>query len=114
MCTKAKGKYDAPQHIKLGHETQEAWTKVKQMLKQKIEHLNILVLDVIKLKWTGIRYFQSGNHKVFYSGNDKPRRNGMTLILRQNVAKIVKSYDAMSKWIISIILLRTYINITII
>lgn len=52
-----------------------------EMVKQKIEHLNILVLDVIKPKWTGMGHFQLGNYKVFYLGNDKLRRNKAALIL---------------------------------
>lgn len=57
-----------------------------EILKQEMECLNITVLGVSTLKWTGMRYFQSDNYKLFYSGNDKLRRNGASLILRQDVA----------------------------
>lgn len=44
-------------------------------VKQEGEHLNIVVLGVRKLKWTGMGHSQSGNYKAFYSGNEKLRRN---------------------------------------
>lgn len=40
-----------------------------KMVKQEIECLNIAGLDISKLKWTGMKCFQSGNYKVFYSEN---------------------------------------------
>lgn len=45
-----------------------------EIVKPKMEHLNIPVLDVRELKWTGMGYFQAGNYKLFYSGNDKVRK----------------------------------------
>lgn len=48
------------------------------------------MLGVGELKWTGMRYFQSGNYKAFYSGHDKIRRNGVALILKQDVAQAVR------------------------
>lgn len=54
-----------------------------------MKHLNIAVLGVSKLKWTGMRHLQLGLYKVFDSGNDKLRRNGVALILRQDLTQAV-------------------------
>lgn len=51
-----------------------------------MKHLNIAVLGVSKRKWTGMGHFHSDNYEVFYSRNDKRRRNRVALILRQDVA----------------------------
>lgn len=42
-----------------------------EVVKQEKEHLNIAVLGISELKWTEMGHFQSGNCKVFHSGNDK-------------------------------------------
>lgn len=45
------------------------------MVKREMEHLNMAVLDVSELKRTGMEHLQWSNYKVFYSGNDKFRRD---------------------------------------
>ena len=42
--------------------------------------VNITVLRISELKWTGTEYFQSDNFKICYSRNDKSRRNRVSLI----------------------------------
>ena len=46
-----------------------------ETVKQAREYLNITVLCVSKLEWTEMGHFQSDKYNVFYSGNDKLRRN---------------------------------------
>lgn len=53
-----------------------------KIIKEEMEHLNIAVLGVSELKWTGMQHFQSDNYEVFYSGHDKLRRNGVASLLR--------------------------------
>lgn len=43
-----------------------------------------------------MRPFESGNYKMSYSGNDKSRRNGGALVLRENITKTVRGYNAKS------------------
>lgn len=81
-----------------------------EMVKQGKERLNIAVLGVHELKWTGVRHFSSGSYKVFHSGIDKQKRNEVALILRQ----AIRGYNAISDRFISVILLGKHINITII
>lgn len=75
--------------------------------------LNIAVLGVSELKWD----IQPGHYKIFYSENDKLRRNRVALILRQDVAQAVRGYnagDARDTQITSVRLLGKPINITVI
>lgn len=58
--------------------------------KQDIESLNIAELGVRELKWTRMGHFQLGKYKVFYSGNDKPKGDEVSLMLRQDVAQAVR------------------------
>lgn len=55
-----------------------------EIVMQKIGRLNIVVIGVSELKWSELKYFQSDDYKVFNLGNDKLRRNQVTLILRQD------------------------------
>ena len=65
-----------------------------EIIKQKMECFNIAILGVSELKWTGKGHCQSDNYKVFYSGNNKLRRNGVSLILRQDAAQEVRGNNA--------------------
>ena len=56
----------------------------------------------------------SDNYRVLYSENDKIRRNGVALILRQDVAQAVSDYNVSSNQIISKGLCGKSINVTII
>lgn len=53
-----------------------------KIIKEEMEQLNIAVLGISELKWTGMKHFQSDNYKLFYSGHDKLRRNGVASLLR--------------------------------
>ena len=65
-----------------------------EIIKQETECLNIVVLGVSELKWTGMRHFQSDNYKVFYSGNDQIKRNA--LILKYDTAQAPRGYNGRS------------------
>ena len=68
-----------------------------EIVKQEMERLNIAVLGLGELKWTGMgHFFQLDNNKVFYSGNDKLRSGGVALIPSQDEAQAVRGYNARS------------------
>ena len=52
------------------------------------------MLGVIELKWTRVGYFQSGKYKVMYSVDNKLKRSGVAILLRQGIAQAVKDYNA--------------------
>ena len=52
-----------------------------ETIQQEMECINIAVLGISELNWTGLGYFQSDNYQVFCSENDKFRENGLALIL---------------------------------
>ena len=67
-----------------------------ETVKKEMGCLNIAVLGLRELKWTGMGHFQSDNYTVFYSRNDKLGSNRVALILRQEVAQVVRGSDARS------------------
>ena len=85
-----------------------------EVVKHEIDRLNIDILGISELKWTGIGHFQSDKYRVFYAGNDRIRRNGVFIILKVDIEKIVLSYNAKTDRIISIKLKGNPVNATII
>ena len=45
--------------------------------------MNINILGISKLKWTGMGEFNSGDHYVYYCGQESLRRNGVALTVNQ-------------------------------
>ena len=47
--------------------------------------VNIDILGISELKWTGRREFNSGEHYIFYCGQECLRRNGVAIIVNKNL-----------------------------
>ena len=57
--------------------------------------VNINILGITKLKWTGMSEFNSDDHYIYYCGQESLRRNGVALIVNK---KVQNAYlDAISK-----------------
>ena len=61
--------------------------------------MNIDILGITELKWTGTGDFNSDDHCIYYCGQESLRRNGIALIVnkgvrdagRQAVSSVAKS-----------------------
>ena len=47
--------------------------------------VNIEILGISELKWTGMGEFNSDDHYIYYCGQEFLRRNGITLIVNKRV-----------------------------
>ena len=47
------------------------------VVKQEMAKLNIDILGISELKWTGIDEFNSDDHYIYYCGEETFRRNGI-------------------------------------
>ena len=56
-----------------------------EVVKQEMTILNIDILEISELKWTGMGEFDSEDHYIFYCGQEPHRRNGVALIVNQRV-----------------------------
>ena len=54
-----------------------------EVVKQKMARVNIDILGISDLKWTGIGEFNSDDHYIYYCGQESLRRNGVALILNK-------------------------------
>ena len=47
--------------------------------------VNVTILGISELKWTGIGEFNSDDHYIYYCGEESLRRNGVAIIVNQRV-----------------------------
>ncbi|MBN3275755.1 CFDP2 protein, partial [Polyodon spathula] len=66
------------------------------IIKTEMERLNIDILGISELHWTGSGYFNSDDYTVYYSGNDNIRRNGVAIIANKKIAKTVQCFNAVN------------------
>ena len=55
------------------------------MVKLEMARVNIDILGISELKWTGISKFNSDNYYIYYCGQESLRRNGIALIVNKRV-----------------------------
>ena len=58
--------------------------KLKEV-KQGMTRLNMEILGISELKWTGMGEFNSDDHYIYYYGQESLRRNGVALIVNKRV-----------------------------
>ena len=56
-----------------------------EVFKQEMARVNIDISRISELKWTGMDKFNTHDHYIYYCGQESPRRNGVTLIVRKRV-----------------------------
>ena len=54
-------------------------------VKQEMTRVNVHILGISKLKWTGIGEFNSNYHYIYYCGQESLRRNGVALMVNKRV-----------------------------
>ena len=57
------------------------------MVKQDMVRINIDVLKISELKWTGMSEFNSDDHNIYYCGQESHRRNRVALIIDKKSLK---------------------------
>ena len=56
-----------------------------EVVKQEMARVNINILGISELKWTGMDEFNSDDHYIYYCGQEFLRRNGVTIIVNKRV-----------------------------
>ena len=55
-----------------------------EVVKQKIARVNVDILGISELKWTGMGEFNSGDHYIYYCGQESLRRNGVAIMVTKS------------------------------
>ena len=56
-----------------------------EVVKQEMARLNVDILGISELKWTGMGEFNSDDQNIYYCGQESLRRNGVAIILNKRV-----------------------------
>ena len=56
-----------------------------EVVKQQMARVNINISGISELKWTGMGEFNSGDHYIYYCGQEFLRRNGIALIVNKSL-----------------------------
>ena len=56
-----------------------------EVVKQKVVRVNVDILGITELKWTGMGEFNSDDHCIYYCGKEYLRRNGVAIIINKKV-----------------------------
>ena len=84
-----------------------------EVVKQEMARVNIDILGISELKWTGKGEFNSDDHYIYYCGQNPLRRNEVALIVNKRVWKAVLGYNLKNDRMISARFQGKLFNITI-
>ena len=56
-----------------------------EVVRQEMARVNVDILGISKLKWTGMGEFNSGDHYIYYCGQESLRRNGVTIMVNKSL-----------------------------
>ena len=56
-----------------------------EVVKQEMARVNIDILGISELKWTGMGGFNSDDHYIYYCGQESLRRNGVAIIVNKSL-----------------------------
>ena len=76
--------------------------------------VNIDILGICELKWTGLGEFNSDDHYIYYCGQDSLRRNGVALIVNKRIRNAVLGCNLKDDRMISVHFQGKPFSITII
>ena len=73
-----------------------------EVVKQEMARVNIDILGISELKWTGMGEFNSDDHCIYYCGQESLRRNGIAVIVNKRVQNAVLGCNLKNDRIISV------------
>ena len=60
-----------------------------EVVKQEMARVNINILGISKIKWTGMSECNSDDHYIYYCGQEFLRRNGVAIIVNKRIQNAV-------------------------
>ena len=73
-----------------------------EIVKQEMTRLNVNILGISELRWTGMGEFNSHNQYIYYCGQESLRRNGVAIIVNKRVQNAVLGCNLKSNRMISV------------
>ena len=85
-----------------------------EVVKQEMARVNVLILGISKLKWTGMGEFNSDDHYICYCGQESLRRNGVAIMVNKRVQNAVLGCNLKNDRMISVPFQGKPFNISVI
>ena len=85
-----------------------------EVVKQEMARVNINILVISELKWTGMGEFNSDDHYIYYCGQESLRRNKVAIIVNKRVLNAVLGCNLKNDRMISVHFQGKPFNITVI
>ena len=85
-----------------------------EVVKQEMARVNINILEISELKWTGMGEFNSDDHYIYYCGQESLRRNGVAITVNKRVWNAVLGCNLKNDRMISVHLKGKPFSITVI
>ena len=73
-----------------------------EVVKQETARVNVDILGIRKLKWTGMGEFNSDDHYIYYCGQESLRRNGVAIMVNKRVLNAVLGCNLKNDRMISV------------
>ena len=111
----------------IGFSRQEYWSGVPlpspvrsmnqgklEAVKQEMARVNVNILGIRELKWTGMGEFNSDDYYIYYCGQESLRRNGVAITVNKRVQNAVLGCNLKNDRMISVRFQGKPFNITVI
>ena len=85
-----------------------------EVVKQEMARVNVDILGISELKWTGMGEFNTDDHYIYYCGQESLRRNGVAIMGNKRVRNAVLGCNLKNDRMISVYLQGKPFNITVI
>ena len=85
-----------------------------EVVKQEMARMNVNILGISELKWTGMGEFNSNDHYIYYCGQKSLKRNGVAIIVHKKVGNAVLGCNLKNNRMISVRFQGKPFNITVI
>ena len=85
-----------------------------EVVKQKMARVNVDILGIIELKWTGMGEFNSDDHYIYYCRQESLRRNGVAIMVNKRVRNAILGCNLKNNRMISVLFQGKPFNITVI
>ena len=85
-----------------------------EVVKQEMARVNVDILGIRELKWTGMGEFNLVDHYIYYCGQESLRRNGVAIMVNKRVQNAVLGCNLKNDRMISVHFQGKPFNITVI
>ena len=73
-----------------------------EVVKQEMARVNVDILGISELKWTGMGEFNSDDHYIYYCRQESLRRNGVAIMVNKRVQNAILGCNLKNDRMISV------------